>query len=287
MIEINIDPILVSANFVIAWVVSWHGFFSFVAVGTAVILVSRWAPLRGLTADTVYSLAIWAIIGGVVGARLVHVIDYWSEIYQQAPGEILSIYSGGASIQGGILGGLAGGTLYCLVAKLPLGAVVDLVAPAIPFVLSIGRLGDIVNGEHCARATDFFLRFMWTHEDTSARGCASGFTSAVHPVIAYEIVWNMACLAIIWQLRGKLKPDGMLFALYLALYSIGRFAIQFYRDDRVWALGMQEAHYISLLILAVTVPLIAIKGRFTERVLELPRVIQRGTRAERRRRSRR
>ena len=88
-----------------------------------------------------------------------------------------------------------------------------------------------------------------------------------------------------------IKPAGMLFALYLALYSVGRFGISFAREDKIWALGMQEAHYIALLVLAITVPLLVIKARPTtdeERELSaapVPAVPQpRGTRAQRRRR---
>ena len=164
--------------------------------------------------------------------------------------------------------------------------VADLTAPALLFVQSIGRVGDIINGEHCARATEQFFGFQWVNHETAARICANGFTNAAHPVIVLEMAWNMVALAVIWQLRGRLKPAGMLFALYIALYSIGRFGVSFLREDRIWALGMQEAHYIALLMLAITIPLLAIKARLTERVEEEPAVFDRGTRADRRRRQR-
>ena len=112
----------------------------------------------------------------------------------------------------------------------------------------------------------------------------------MQPVIAYEMVWNMLALVLIWKLRNRLRPDGMLFALYLALYSLGRFGISFFREDRVWEFGMQEAHYIALLVLAITVPLLIAKAR--PRPAEEAAAIldsaetaaERGTRAERRRR---
>ena len=294
MIDIDIAPNVFSANFITAWVVSWHGFFSFIAVGTAVILVGRWAPLKGIDPDAIYSIAIWAIIGGILGARVVHVIDHWNDIYRDAPGQIINIARGGIAIWGGILGGFIGGTAYSLWAKHPVGLIADLTAPALLLVQSIGRLGDIVNGEHCAKATEFFLGFTWTNPDTTARvACPNQYfsaagqpISAVQPVIAYEMAWNMIALAVVWRLRGRLMPDGMLFALYLALYAVGRFAITFLREDQVWALGMQEAHYISLLVLAITVPLLAVKARFTTPLEEAPVVVERRPRAERRRRRR-
>ena len=288
MIEINISPSLLSFDFVQTWLVSWHGFFSFIGVATAVILVVRWAPLRGIDPDDIYSIAIWAIIGGVIGARLVHVVDNWSDIYVQRPSQILAIWSGGIGVWGGILGGFMGGSIYALIAKHPVGLVADLTAPVMLYGQTIGRLGDIVNGEHCANATDMFFGFRWVHPETVARICANGFTDDVQPVIIYEMAWNILALAVVWRLRGRLKPDGMLFALYLALYSVGRFGVSFMREDRVWALGMQEAHYIALLVLVITVPLLAYKARFAprEEALETVAVTDRRSRAERRRRRR-
>ena len=283
MIDIGIGPNLVSfGNFL----VSWHGFFSFIAVAAAVYLVGRWAPLKGIDPDATYSIAIFAIIGGIIGARLVHVIDHW-DFYQQSPADILAIWEGGIGLWGGILGGFLGGAAYALIAKQPVGVIADLTAPALLFVQTIGRLGDIVNGEHCARATNFILGFVWTNPASDARNCgAEGVGVAVQPVIAYEMIWNMLALLVIWKLRGRLRPDGMLFVLYLALYSVGRFMISFLRTDKVWALGMQEAHFIALLVLAITVPILAVKARYTPRdesFDEPAPAYQRGTRAERRR----
>ena len=266
------------------WIMSWHGFFSFVAVLVAVTLVARWAPLKGIHPDTIYSIAIWGLIGGIIGARVVHVIDNWNAIYQYAPLDVFAIWKGGIGVWGGILGGFIGGALSALITKHPVGIVADLTAPAMLFVQSIGRIGDIINGEHCAKATDLFFGFSWTHPGTIARVCDAGFdVLPVHPVIAYEIIWNMVALTIVWKLRGRLKTDGMLFALYLALYSVGRFIISFYREDNVWWLGMQEAHFIALLVLLITIPLLAFKARLTDRVEEVPLVVDSRTRAEKRR----
>ena len=283
MVEIGIGSDLFSAG---SFVLSWHGFFSFVAVATAVYLVGRWAPTRGIDSDTVYSVAIWAIVGGVLGARLVHVIDERA-FYQSNPGEILAIWSGGIAVWGAILGGFVGGSVYALWAKHPVGILADLTAPVMLISQTIGRLGDVVNGEHCAKAADFFLSFTWTNPESDARICDNGVGVSVQPVILYEMIWNMIALAIVWRLRGRLRPDGMLFAVYLALYSVGRFAITFAREDKIWALGMQEAQYIALMVVTVTGVLLLMKGRFKtaeEVAAEPPPVVRpSGTRAQRRR----
>ena len=156
-----------------------------------------------------------------------------------------------------------------------MGVIADLAAPAILYVQTIGRIGDIINGEHCSRATDLLFGFQWVHSGTAARNCADGFANAVHPAIAYEMIWNILALAVLWQLRGRLKPDGMIWTLYLALYAIGRFGVTFFREDRIWTAGLQEAQIIALLILAITVPILLAKARFGERVEEAPLVVER------------
>ena len=324
MIEIDVSPFLFSTDLVFAVTLSWHGLFSFVAVATAVYLIARWAPLKQVDPDVILSVAVWVIIGGVVGARLVHVIDHWTDLYSQRPLQVLYIWTGGIAIWGGVIGGFAGGAGYSLIAdywdrrkssqparadsgadgepeeaegevleerqsKFPVGIIADLTAPALVFVQAIGRLGDIVNGEHCAKATELFFGFRWIHPDSAARppNCVDGFSNAVQPAIAYEMIWHMAVLVILWKLRGRLKPDGMLFALYVGLYSVGRFGVTFFREDPIMALGMQQAQFIALLALAITVPLLAVKARFADKVEEAPLVMERGTRAVRRRQSRR
>ena len=286
MVEIEIGPNLVSLG---TFLISWHGFFSFIAVGSAVYLVGRWAPMKRIDPDTVYSIALWGIIGGIVGARLVHVVDQW-DFYGDNPGRIIAIWEGGIGLWGGILGGFIGGSLYALIAKHPVGVIADLTAPAMLYVQTIGRLGDIVNGEHCAKATDFFFGFLWTNVESDAGGCDNGINTSVYPVIAFEMLWNMMALYVIWRLRGRLKPDGMLFALYLAFYATGRFLITFAREDKIWAIGLQEAQYIALVVLAIAIPLLAIKARWRTAdelaVEQAPPPRQRGTRAERRRRRR-
>ena len=290
MIEIDIGPFLISSG---SFLLSWHGFFSFIAVATAVYLVGRWAPMKAIDPDDIYSIAIWAILGGIIGARIVHVVDNWG-FYQYNLLQIFFIWSGGIGIWGAILGGFIGGAAYALVQKHPVGVIADLTAPSLLLVQSIGRIGDIVNGEHCARvATEFILAFNWIRPESDARVCANGVGVPVQPAIAYEMLWNLGVLFIIWKLRDRIKPDGMLFALYLALYAVGRFFVTFLRQDKIWTLGLQEAHFIALLVLAITIPLLVIKARPTtpeqiaaegEEIAE--RRSRRLSRAERRRRER-
>ncbi len=107
-ITIGMNPYLLDFG---PLVLSWHGFLTFVAVAVSVFLVDRWGAREGLSADSIYSVAVWAIVGGVIGSRLLHVIDFWGETYQHDPVKIIYVWQGGVTIYGAILGGFVGGAL--------------------------------------------------------------------------------------------------------------------------------------------------------------------------------
>jgi phosphatidylglycerol:prolipoprotein diacylglycerol transferase len=282
VIRIGLDPDLISSA---AFTLSWHGLLSFVAVALAVYLVARWAPGEGVSKDAVYSTALWAIVGGVVGARLVHVIDRW-DFYGQNLFQVLAIWNGGIALYGAVLGGFVGGYIYAKWAGLPAGKLADLTAPAMLLAMAFGRLGDVINGEHCATLTTLPWGFVYTHPDSPARFCPNYLaaapalatdpqvpTPASHPAVVYEALWDLAVFGVLWWLlRRRLKPDGMLFVAFLALYSLGRFFISFLRVDKVWLADLNQAQLIALLVVAASAVLLTSRARFVLR----PAAQQRG-----------
>ena len=282
-IPINIDPDLFTAG---GLILTWHGLFTLIAVALSVFLVERWSRREGLVSDAIMTVAVWAIIGGIVGARVFHVIDRWEDVYQHDPVRIIQIWSGGIAIYGALLGGLLFGASYMVIrnhprfingwnkafpwAKLdraPLPSVArlaDITAPALIISMFVGRFGDIINGEHVAKVTDLPWGFVYEHPQ-SASNFVHGF-QASHPAIAYEMLLLVGVLAIVWPMRNRIRPHGMLFALFLASYSIGVFFIRFLRTgpipmDEAWAIGLNEAQFIALIILIITVPLLLLKAQ--------------------------
>ena len=299
MLEIRVDPVIFEVG---SLVVSWHGVFSVVAVAAAVFLVARWAPRYGISKDSVYETAIWVIIGGVLGARIVAIIDDLG-YYGDNPLQLVAIWRGGVAIWGAVLGGLAGGILYARYAKLPVGRLADVTAPALLLALAIGRIGDIINGEHCAELTNAWWGFVYTHPDTAARSCYGVLpTPAMHPAVVYEMFWDLAVLGILWfGLKDRLRPEGMLFTSYLALWAFGRFFILFYHGrtpDITTAIlsrsypdylgDLNEVQLISLTVLLVTVPLLGLRAHLGRKVApDFPAPTESSRpRAERRRRAR-
>ncbi|MSQ11826.1 MAG: hypothetical protein EXR48_03940 [Dehalococcoidia bacterium] len=229
----------------------------------AVRVVAPTAAARTRTLDSVYGIAIWAVIGGIVGSRIVHVIDDW-DFYQANPEEIVAIWNGGIALWGAILGGLIGGVAAARFYKVPAGKLADITALAMLPGQAIGRIGDLINGEHISKITDVPWGVVWSHPDSPTFRTYG--LAATHPTVAYELLYDLLLFALLWTfVRERLKPDGMLFVAYLAFYAFGRFFMQFYRVDRVWAAGLQEAHFISLGIILVTVLLLGFRATVVPR----------------------
>ena len=278
VIPIGINPNLFEIG---PFIISWHGFLTFVSVAVAVFLVHRWGKREGLNSDALLSVAFWAVISGIIGARVVHIIDWWDSYYQYNPVSVLYFWQGGIAIFGAILGGFVGGSLYIIIrnsdwflnlwgrgfrfmgepgrAPLPaIGHLADIAAPALLITMAIGRIGDVINGEHFASFTSLPWALVYTHPDSPAY-----LRPASHPAVFYEMVWDLALLLVIWPLRSRLRPRGMTFALYLALYSVGRFFISFLRQEHnQYFLGLNEAQIIAILVLLVTVPLLVYKAQW-------------------------
>ena len=263
MIEIGISPNLIDAG---GFVLSWHGLLSVVAVAVAVWWTVRLAPKHGISADDVYSVAVWGIIGGVIGARLLHVVDR-ADYYFANPLDILAVWNGGIAVWGGVLGGLAGGWIYASRAGIVRGRLADVTAPALLLAMAIGRIGDVINGEHLANATSLPWAFVWTHPSSLSYihhlDPTTGVVAGSHPAVVYEMALDLVVAGLaLWALPKALRPDGMVFAASLGLYAFGRFFILIFHDYKVWFLGMSEAQVVSLAVVLVVVPLLAWKGKF-------------------------
>ncbi len=248
MISIGIDPILFTLG---PFSISWHSLFIVVAIVVGVWLSARLVAKAGLSVDRLYSIALWGVPGGIIGARLVHVIDYWSR-YMANPGDIFAFWQGGLAIWGGILGGTLTVVIFARIRGFAIARYADLAALGLILAQAIGRIGDIINGEHFSTITGLPWGVVYTHPNSPGYGLPP-----VHPAVAYELLMDLFIFGILWKLLGRIRPDGSLFLLYLPLYSIGRFFLSFLRlDSYTVFLSLSQPQWISLLVLAVAIPIL-------------------------------
>jgi phosphatidylglycerol:prolipoprotein diacylglycerol transferase len=268
MITINIDPVAFSIG---VFEVRWYGIMVVLAVVALIVISLREAKRVGLAEEHIYSVGLWGIIGGIIVSRLFHVIDKWS-YYIAHPGQIIG--SEGLTVYGAVVGALLAVLIYCGVKKLSfwhqglriyLSQVVrffwqigDVVAPGAILAQAIGRIGCFMNGCCYGLPTSLSWGAVYTNP-----GSYCPLDEPFQPTQIYHFVWNLIGFGILWSLRRRLKPQGSLFLLYLALYAAGDLSIRFVRAGEPFRSGMffnmQQAQLIGIVILAVTVPWLIVR----------------------------
>ena len=242
MIHIGVNPV---AFIIGSFSLRWYAVMVLLAIIFLVWWSIRFAKAAGYDKDSILGAALWAIPLGIVGAKLVHVVDDLS-YYIAHPADIAS--PGGFAIFGAILGAMLGVWIYCRIRRFSFAPLGGVMAPGIILAQAIGRVGCTING-CCYGASSYLLwAVTWTHPNTYAP-----LGIPVHPTQVYELLWDLLVFALLWcLLRGRLKQPGSLFAAYLTLYSLGSFSIRFLRGDVSTFDGVfNEGQFISLLVLVV------------------------------------
>ena len=276
MIFFGVNPVIFNAgNFSLRW----YGTFLMLAV--VWLIFWMWLQIKKgaqITLDTVLTMALGGIPSGIIFARLLHVIDdivisyLHPELaasgqvinYLQHPGLIIG--GDGLTIYGAVLGAALGVWIYCKVTKTKMGYIVDLLAPGIIIAQAIGRLGCLMNG--CCYGTPTTLPWGLVYTDPQSFGFNGGFPT--HPTVVYEIIYCVIVFAVLMILRKRLKPDGSLFALYLALYAVWRLGIDFLRGGNPFFFSLHEAQFISIIVLLITVPWMIRNTRWIKKNVQTP-----------------
>ena len=204
-------------------------------VAAVVIGERRWVE-RGGTRGLVTDVATLAVPGGIVGARIYHVITS-PERYLDDPVAALYVWEGGLGIPGGIAGGFLVSWLVLRHRGVSRTAFADAVAPGVVVAQAIGRLGNWFNAELFGRPTTL----PWGLRIDPDNPDAIPGALAYHPTFLYELLWNLGVAAVlIWADRRYRLGGGRVFALYLALYAVGRIWIERLRiDDANTLLGLR------------------------------------------------
>ena len=208
-----------------------HAYGLMIALGVlaAVWLMGRRVEAAGTaTAEDVSYMAVRAVIAGVIGARLYHVITDWGT-FSDDLGRIPQIWKGGLGIPGGVLAGTLVGLWAMRQRGRSVAAMLTAGAPAVPLAQAIGRIGNWFNQELFGRPTTL----PWAlkiHDDHLPAGYPSGTT--FHPTFLYEVLWNLALCGVLLLIDRRLRlRQGRLFAVYVLGYGIGRFWIEGLRID--------------------------------------------------------
>jgi phosphatidylglycerol:prolipoprotein diacylglycerol transferase len=248
MITVGIDPVIVHIGH---FAIRWYSLIVLSAIFIGMWLTGREAERKGFKKEAIYDNAFWAIAAGVVGARLFHVIDHWSDTFAPNPVRVFYVWEGGLAIWGGVVGGLLAAAFLAWRRGWQLPRLLDLVAPGLVLGQGIGRAACVITGDAMGKPTDGPFGVAYT----SPKALVPELGVYYAPTPIYEGLVNLGIFVLLWQLRKRDLPDGMLALTYLTLYSLGRFLVAYTSSYRlIWA-GLTQSQIVSLITVAAVLPL--------------------------------
>jgi len=255
-------------------------------------VAGRTATKAGYNPDHVWNMLAWALVIGIIGARLYHVFSTPANgvgfnYYMQHPEDIFNFWNGGfrgLGIYGGLVGGILAIVVYARVKKLDILMWLDFIAPNVLLAQAVGRLGNWVNQELYGPPTDrpwaFHINPNFPCQDPANRPltvqpCGTGAmqpfnqestdwyaNNGFHPTFFYEALWNLAAFALltlIFRRYGERFRKGDAIWLYFIAYPLGRFWVEMFRPD-AWVMGtMATAQWIALGSVAASVVILIVR----------------------------
>jgi phosphatidylglycerol---prolipoprotein diacylglyceryl transferase len=278
-------PVLDRIRIGSAFAISPHGLGIAIGFLTGAWLLGKLAPERGISAEHVNAIVFWSLVGAVVGSRLFYVIAHYSDF--RNVGEMLSIWRGGISLLGGIAGAVMVNTPRVRAWGHRFFQVADPIAICLILGIAIGRIGDLIIGDHLGKPTSWFLA--WTyHGGTLAPpfACSNGICQAslqgghletvrragaqlldvhgvvigsgvgVHQTALYDMLSAWGLFALLWWLSRTERREGVLTLTFGLWYGIARILEDSVRIDKRFGI-LTGSQWTALVVAVVSAGLLA------------------------------
>ena len=230
-----------------------HGYGLMIAIGVflALFLAERRAKKKGLDADCLYTLTFLCVIAGFIGAKLLFCLVEFKMLMTE-PLRVLS--SNGFVVYGGIIGGTLAAFLYIKKKKYDFWKYFDLVLPSVAVAQGFGRIGCFLAGCCYGRTTESWFGIAFQHSNFAPNN-----VKLIPTLISAVGMFLIAAVLFVFDRKNTKK--GRVGALYLILYSIGRFFVEFLRNDYRGTVGpLSTSQFISIFILLIGIGLFVLLG---------------------------
>lgn len=233
-------------------------------VAAIIVTTRRYGRLGGDTAVS-ERILVWAVVAGVIGARIAYVAPRFSEITADGFWRLFAIWEGGLALYGGLTAGVIVGVWLVRRNDGDGLAMLDAAAVGMPLAQGIGRWGNYFNQELFGTPSDL----PWAVEiEERFRPVEFADSTTFHPVFLYESLWNLAIVipVVLWVEKRFNLRSGNLFLVYVIMYGIARFALEFIRtDDATIILGMRANQMLAALLVVVASMILLVRQRRANR----------------------
>jgi phosphatidylglycerol:prolipoprotein diacylglycerol transferase len=248
----------------------FYGILITLGVVAAAVVGQFEAKRRGLNPEIILDMLFWLVIAGIIGARVWHILTpppsmvergITTMYYFTHPLEMLAIRNGGLGIPGAVIGGVIALWVYSRKYKLDFLTWADIAAPGLALAQAIGRWGNFFNQELYGAPTNVPWKLFI---DSAHRLPGYESISYYHPLFFYEFLWNLAnaiFLLFMGRKFSKLLKSGDLLWIYMIMYPIGRFFLDFLRMDASEVAGINANQSFMVLVAISAVVLLVIRHR--------------------------
>ncbi len=205
------------------------------------------AKAKGIDEEDIYPLLTLAAIGAIIGARLAYVVNHLGDY--ESPLDVLKVWQGGISLLGGFIGAVVLAGFGMRKRGISFWKLMDASAPGMALGVVVGRVGDLIVGDHLGKATDLFLGYRCPPLDVeTASPCDPGVV--VHQTALYDLLLTAVLLFVLLALRRKPRYDGFLILVFATVYGAQRIFEDFLRDDvrRLGLTGSQITATVFVLV---------------------------------------
>lgn len=209
----------------------------------------READRKGIDPKLIQDFALYALLGGIVAARLYFVLFSAPAYFLEHPGEAFAIWNGGMGIIGSLVGGFLVAVWFCRKHGVPFLRLGDTLAPGMALGQTTGQFACLLNGDSHGSPTDL----PWAITFTDPRSMAPLYIP-LHPIELYEMAGYFLVFLLIWKMRKHYRIDGFAFFSYLAGYGMVRFIVDFFRGDpAMFAWGIQAAQLFGVAMMLASI----------------------------------
>lgn len=241
--------------------IHYYGLMIGIGVVVAIMVTTRRYERLGGDRPVAEKLLVWAVVAGVLGARLAYVLPRFERITEDGFWRVFAIWEGGLALYGGLTAGVIVGVWMFRRNHGDIPAILDAAAIGIPLAQGIGRWGNYFNQELFGTPTDL----PWAVEIAQRfRPTEYADAATFHPVFLYESLWNLAVVIplVLWiEHRFELRR-GNLFLVYVMLYGLARFILEFIRtDDATIIMGLRANQAVAALAVIVATTILMVRQR--------------------------
>lgn len=249
----------------------FYGILIMLGALAATWVASVRAKAYGENPDAAWDILPWALVGGIIGARLWHIFTPPQSMVEQGittiyylthPLEMMNFRNGGLGIPGAVLGGFLAVLIYTRRHDMSIAKWTDIVAPGLALAQAIGRWGNFFNQEVYGNPTNLPWKL---YIEPARRLQEFASTEYYHPLFLYEFLWNLMNAGVLIYLSRRLKEwlrPGDLFLIYLVIYPVGRFFLEFLRLDPSPVAGINVNQTLMGVIALASVAALIVRHRF-------------------------